>query len=765
MLRVERGFFVDARGNPVQLRGVNLGNWLLIEPWMLKWYDIPDQHTILRTLQDRFGKPFEQSFLRRYRDAYIGPSDFDRIRQMGFNCVRLPIDYRLLVDDAGQFKPDEVAYREIDFAIQQCERARLYVILDLHAAPGGQSDQMHTGQAGQNQLWSDPAMQDLTVEVWKRLAARYKSRGVIAALDLLNEPWGDHKSDIRPQLDAMVARLYLAVRSTGNAHVVLLPGAFTTGIAHYGLLQDRGFDNAAFTDHFYPGLFTTPANVQSVRAFLDYFIPAYANQLAPSNAAMLVGEYNIVLHPSGGDRMMRTVKDAFESRGWAHTLWSYKSLSNAGVEDDNWYVVTNATPLPAIDVRTSSQADIEAWLTAIEHVQWVQDEAMLSHLFDNQAHGISWGPTRSPPKSEGPTSLPDGWQLSTTGHAVATAVFNPPSLHVLATAQDINSKRDEFAFVHRACAENDSLIVKVDSLVNSGQWTKAGLMIRFQNDVQPSTDEPFVLLNLFPDGTLAMMVRNERGRDAIETKRVWDRVQFLRLTRNGSTVVAEAATHGRWRRVGEVSLDLPLTSPRIGIAVTSDSAITPTLAEVQVFHSASPPDVSVDADEGAKNLLANPSFEASQGQADIAQGWNRWGDWINREVDWTPTAEGSCLIGYHHWRIESPQDSGLWQDVSTTPGKDYEFSIRLQADAHADAAQSVTIALECTVDGRQVVIAERSVPVVAIESTGAWSTLRLRAHSLTDSIRVVIRITPKQDAPRGGAIKLDHAKFIKVESE
>jgi len=39
---------------------------------------------------------------------------------------------------------------------------------------------------------------------------------------------------------------------------------------------------------------------------------------------------------------------------WMATMWSYKLLKpTGGVEADNWYMVTNADALPALDIRTA----------------------------------------------------------------------------------------------------------------------------------------------------------------------------------------------------------------------------------------------------------------------------------------------------------------------------------------------------------------------------------------------------------------------------
>src|SRR3954471_8405059 len=90
-------------GKRVILRGCNLGNWLLLEPWMQRW-DIEDQQTIVRTLADRFGKETARELMETYRPGYVTPRDFELIKTFRFNLVRLPFESLLLMDEHGKMR-------------------------------------------------------------------------------------------------------------------------------------------------------------------------------------------------------------------------------------------------------------------------------------------------------------------------------------------------------------------------------------------------------------------------------------------------------------------------------------------------------------------------------------------------------------------------------------------------------------------------------------------------------------------------------------
>src|SRR5271169_1515864 len=102
-LHANGGAIVDDHGQPVILRGCNLGNWFLNELWMMEMErpDDPKDHWQLEELlQQRFGPEEKERLLALYRENWIKPRDFDIIKSWGFNVVRLPFYYDLLEDDA-----------------------------------------------------------------------------------------------------------------------------------------------------------------------------------------------------------------------------------------------------------------------------------------------------------------------------------------------------------------------------------------------------------------------------------------------------------------------------------------------------------------------------------------------------------------------------------------------------------------------------------------------------------------------------------------
>ena len=98
-VRVQGEHIVNEAGHPVHLRGVNLGGWLLIEGYILGGPNIAER-CIRQRLYNSIGIKRGKQFFHDFRQAFITPFDFSRMRDFGFNCVRIPFHYRLLEEDA-----------------------------------------------------------------------------------------------------------------------------------------------------------------------------------------------------------------------------------------------------------------------------------------------------------------------------------------------------------------------------------------------------------------------------------------------------------------------------------------------------------------------------------------------------------------------------------------------------------------------------------------------------------------------------------------
>ena len=170
------GTRLERDGEPLLLRGFGLGGWLLPEGYMWGLYQACDRPRRMEALIERLcGSEYAAGFWKRYLDTYITEADIEWIAGEGFNCVRLPINARHL--------DDGLAWPYIDACVAWAKRHGVYVILDMHGAPGGQTGQnIDDCEHDQPELFQNPACQEALVEHWRRLATRYRDEEIIAGV-------------------------------------------------------------------------------------------------------------------------------------------------------------------------------------------------------------------------------------------------------------------------------------------------------------------------------------------------------------------------------------------------------------------------------------------------------------------------------------------------------------------------------------------------------------------------------------------------------
>ena len=222
-LRVDGKEIVDATGQPVLLRGIGLGGWLVPEGYMLHTPGYGSPTSIRNMMQDLIGEQETETFFEYYRANYVAEKDIEKIAAWGFNSIRLPFHYELLSpqNQPGVFL--EEGFLLLDSLITWSKRQGLYVILDMHCAPGGQNSNNISDSDGEAKLWTVPANQDRTVEIWKKIAERYSGEAWVAGYDLLNEPVmpvGYNNLDLRN----FYRRLALAIREVDNNHILFIEG-------------------------------------------------------------------------------------------------------------------------------------------------------------------------------------------------------------------------------------------------------------------------------------------------------------------------------------------------------------------------------------------------------------------------------------------------------------------------------------------------------------------------------------------------------------
>jgi endoglucanase len=355
-LKVVGTKIVDEKGTPVPLRGVNLGTWLLLESHFLGM-SFRDENSLWASLDRRIGKAKTATVREAFRDAWITADDFKNVQKLGLNHVRVPFPASLLEDDSVPGKYRDGGWKRLDDVVKWSEDAGIYCILDLHGAPGGQSNAEHTGQRDRNELWSRPANLQRTAKLWQAIATRYKGKKAIAAFDLLNEPMG--APDAQTMMTLQV-QLFRAIRAIDPQRLVIVEDGYK-GLERFVPVAAKDKSGLVYSVHVYPTLTAKDPTPQMHEAYFSDKMPKMLKEQARFGQPLYVGEWNVVQESAGGPAMMRKHVDAMDRAGWSWSMWIYKQANPAGVRG-LWSLYRNTKKLELPDFERD---DADTILTKI----------------------------------------------------------------------------------------------------------------------------------------------------------------------------------------------------------------------------------------------------------------------------------------------------------------------------------------------------------------------------------------------------------------
>ncbi len=186
-ISVDGDRLLDPAGEPLVLRGVNLGGWMLMENFIDGY---PATESLARAaLREAMGEARYERFSELFLRAFYGEPDARLITSLGMNCVRLPINYRHFEDDLRPFELRTSGFEPLDRVVELNARHGLYSVIDLHAAQGWQNHAWHSdNHTLEPLLWQHRQFQDRAVWLWEQLAAHYRGNPWVAGYNLLNEP-------------------------------------------------------------------------------------------------------------------------------------------------------------------------------------------------------------------------------------------------------------------------------------------------------------------------------------------------------------------------------------------------------------------------------------------------------------------------------------------------------------------------------------------------------------------------------------------------
>ena len=381
-IRINGVDLVKPNGEKFFIQGINLGNWLNPEGYMFLFKDVNSYRLINDVFCEIVGPDFTAEFWRTFKENYITQEDIRYIKQTGMNSLRLPLNYRLFIDEeymGSVASQDE--YERVDQLLEWCREESLYVILDMHAAPGGQTGDNIDDSYGYPWLMESENSKALFCQIWKDIAERYANDTIILGYDLLNEPIAhyfiEEYAHLNDSLEPLYKRCVDSIRLVDNNHIVLLGGAQWN--SNMKVFKDFSFDEKMmYTCHRY-WCDTLQTNIQDFVEFRDSVgLPIYMGETGENTYEWI----------AGWTRLMER-----NNIGWHY--WPYKKMKSdrcmmAIPAPENWDLIVEYTKQDR-----SSFAKIRKIRPNQELVKQTMKELLenikFSHCIENKGYTMAMG--------------------------------------------------------------------------------------------------------------------------------------------------------------------------------------------------------------------------------------------------------------------------------------------------------------------------------------------------------------------------------------
>ena len=305
---VDRGL-CQADGSEFTIKGVNLNHWLTPEAYCFGFQNI-SVSDVDKAFRQLFGDEYMNGWWKRFLENYICDEDFVYLNSIAANTVRMPLTYKLFNDTFYLCDNDpEAGFRFIDYVVKMCKEVGLYLILDMHVAPGGQSGAAHIDDSdGYPRLFESQRNMDEYCRIWRMIAERYADEPIILGYELLNEPIDAKYDNLYPYLQPTYERATAAIREVDRNHIIILGGA--NFCDDFTMLTNYAFDSKIMlTAHRYSSV--------DVSKFSDISVQ--------TNLPMYMGEFG---HWGGGTDLTFQVVSNIKSRGMGYTYWPFKKMDN-----------------------------------------------------------------------------------------------------------------------------------------------------------------------------------------------------------------------------------------------------------------------------------------------------------------------------------------------------------------------------------------------------------------------------------------------------
>lgn len=362
-----------------QLAGLDkFWSWFESEPW------IYEERSLWKHLDKRFGKDKYLELRRTFQQNYITELDVQRVSELGLNLIRVPIWYEALetdVEGKNSFKTD--GFERLDRLVGWARKHKVYLMLDLHGTPGGQSASWHQGLENGGFLWNDQDCINKTVRLWKAIASYFANEAHIAVLDLMNEPM------LSPDAETYASvhdKIYQAIREVDSKHIIMIEDGYKS-LSSIRSPKEMGWQNAMFSLHLYPGGDTAQEYLSNIDKELGKFGLDFDRFECP----IYLGEFNAADGNDGHADIaadgMDLVLNRLNERGIHWGFWTWKYYNDTSIWG-LYHPTENAGY--RIDVKDADFDKIKADFKALDSVNFSAHPAFKQAVLNNA--GAAYAP-------------------------------------------------------------------------------------------------------------------------------------------------------------------------------------------------------------------------------------------------------------------------------------------------------------------------------------------------------------------------------------
>ena len=236
-VRADGRWMVNGDGEHIVLRGYGAGNWTNPEGFMVGGtrgfntpYNRPQLMDRARSMDEAIrelcGSDYAKKFWPQWYRKHLGERDIEAMAELGYNSVRLVLNGAAFLFEEPGIHWNEDTFEMLDQVLDWCEQYKVYAILDLHAAPGGQScGGCDNGVDNVPHLFLDEENWERAIVLWEEFARRYKDRWIVAGYDLLNEPLNNEEwFTVKDKLMAFYDDLIPRIRAIDKKHMLTIEG-------------------------------------------------------------------------------------------------------------------------------------------------------------------------------------------------------------------------------------------------------------------------------------------------------------------------------------------------------------------------------------------------------------------------------------------------------------------------------------------------------------------------------------------------------------